>query len=193
LAGLPRISRASDEIRVRGWLAVAVAVATVGWWVVQWFVNQPLEPRRDGLVALVLAVVGGHLGWLNQRRRVRVGLRDPRRPSPRVVYETRADAGARRIRLSGAVFLTVMVVLAFDTLARWGGISAGIVVGAALAAGLADLAESRRWRVAERQRRTELYLLVKSDAFVASYGEPEVYEVPPDVAARERELGGFTV
>ena len=191
LAGLPRILRAFDETRMRGWLALALSASAAGWWLVQWLLDQPLEPGKTGLVAVVVAAVGGHLGWLNVRRRLRRGLADTSTPTPRVVYETRADAGARRIRFSGAVFLTAMIVLVFDTLATWYGISAGVVAGAALALGVADLWESRLWRRAERERRSELYLLVNANALVATYGEPRVYEVPPDIGARAREDGGF--
>ena len=176
---------------MRGWLALALSASAAGWWLVQWLLDQPLEPGKTGLVAVVVAAVGGHLGWLNVRRRLRRGLADTSTPTPRVVYETSADAGARRIRFSGAVFLTAMIVLVFDTLATWYGISAGVVAGAALALGVADLWESRLWRRAERERRSELYLLVNANALVATYGEPRVYEVPPDIGARAREDGGF--
>ncbi len=176
---------------MRGWLAVALAVSTAAWWCVQWLLDQPVEPARTGIVALVVVVLAAHLGWLNARRHLRRGLERTQPPTPKVVYETRADAANRRIRFSGAVFLTAMIVLVFDTLAQWQGISAGVVTAAALAAGVADLWESRLWRAAERERGTELYLLVNANALVASYGEPRVFEVPPDVAARERERPGF--
>ena len=117
---------------MRGWLALALSASAAGWWLVQWLLDQPLEPGKTGLVAVVVAAVGGHLGWLNVRRRLRRGPADTSTPTPRVVYETRADAGARRIRFSGAVFLTAMIVLVFDTLATWYGIRAGVVAGAAL-------------------------------------------------------------
>lgn len=191
LAGLPRISRAFDETRMRGWLALALSASAAGWWLVQWLLGQPLEPAKTGLVALVVAVLAGHLGWLNVRRRLRRGLVETSVPTPRVVYETRADAGSRRIRFSGAVFLTAMIVLVFDTLANWYGISAGVVGGGALAVGIADLWESRLWRRAERERGSELYLLVNANALVATYGEPRVYEVPPETGARAREDSGF--
>jgi 4-amino-4-deoxy-L-arabinose transferase-like glycosyltransferase len=176
---------------MRGWLALALSASVTGWWLVQWLLDQPLEPARTGLVAVAVAVIAGHLGWMNVRRRLRQGLAQTSPPTPRVVYETRADGGSRRIRFSGAVFLTAMIVLVFDTLANWYGISAGVVAGGALAVGLADLWESRLWRRAERERGSELYLLVNPNALVATYGEPHVYEVSPEVGARAREDSGF--
>lgn len=189
LAGLPRIARAGDETRMRGWLAIAVAAASAAWWAVQWLLDQPLEFGRTAFAALAFAVAGLHVGVLNVRRRVRRGLATARPPGPRVVYETRADAAARRLRLSAAVILTVMVVLSFDGFAGWSGVSAGVVAGVGVAAGVADLWESRQWRAAERARRSELYLLVNANAFVASYGEARVCEVPPETAERARERG----
>lgn len=193
LAGLPRIVRAWEEMRLRGILALAVAVSAVAWWMTQWLLDQPLEATRTLLVGLVVFGLGLVLGILNARRRVRDGLAEPRTPNTRVVYETRADARARRIKYSGAVFLTVMMVLMFDALAQWSGVTAGIVAGAAVAAAVADLHEARLWRLAERERGSELYVLVRAAALVASYGRVDLYEVPPEVAERERAEDPFSL
>jgi len=161
---------------MRGSLAIALAVAVAGWWVTQWVLDQYLRLGRGAAIAGIVAVLAGHLGWINTRRRVRVGLESPRRPTPAVVFETRADAGSRRARFSGAVFLTVIVVLAIDMLAGWGGVTAGVIVGVAVGMGVADLWESRAWRRAEAERDSRLYLYVEADALVAAYGTPTVFE-----------------
>ena len=184
LAGLPRIAPVAEEVRLRGLLALTVGGAAAAWWTVQWYLDQPVETGRTWLFALVVAVLSGVSVAVNVPRRVRDGLKDARFPTSRVVYETRADGRDRRIRLSGAVFLTVIVLLMFDQLAEWGGVTAGIVVGALAALGVADLVESRRWAKAERERDADLYVRIGPRALVAGFGEVQIYEVPspPDDA-----------
>ena len=186
LAGLPRIVRVAEEIRLRGWLALSVAGAVAAWWTIQWLLDQVLQPARTGMFALVITVLGIALGLMNIPRRMREGLDAPRSPNARVVYETRADGRDRRIRLSGAVFLSVIVVLMFDRLAGWEGVTAGGVGGVALAAGIGDLVEARRWRRAERARDAELYVRIGPHALVASYSVADIYETPrpPDRPGR---------
>ncbi len=180
LDGMPRITRAAEEIRIRGSLAIAVAAATVLWWVTQWLINQPLQPRRALLVALLVALLGVIAAVMNVSRRVTDGLREVRPPAASMVFETRAAARERRMRYSAAVFLTVVVVLMFDAMAGWGGVTAGIVVGAALASGVLDLVEASRWEGEERRRRSELWILVRPKALVTSYGRAVVVEIPDD-------------
>ena len=183
LAGLPRIVRAADEIRLRGLLALALGFAAAAWWTVQWLLDQPVEPGRTWLIALVVAGLGGVSVAIHVPRRIRDGLRETRRPTSRMVYETRADGRDRRIRLSGAVLLTAMVALMFDALGGWGGVVAGCLIGAAFASGLGDLWEARRWEQAERTREAELFVQVSARALVASYGRADIVEVadtPPD-------------
>ena len=178
LAGLPRIARVAEEVRLRGWLALVLGGAVAAWWTIQWLLDQPLQPARTWLLALVVAVLGGTASLFNVPRRVREGLRAPRFPSARVVYETRADGRDRRIRLSGAAFLTAIVILMFDRLAEWEGVTAGVMVGAAAGIGIADLMEARRWHRAERTREAELYVRIGPRSMVASYGEVDIFEVP---------------
>lgn len=178
LAGLPRIVRASDEIRLRGVLAIAVGAAAAVWWVMQWLLDQPMEVGQTALVAGSVVVLAAIAAAANSSRRLAAGLAETRFPGSNVVFETRADGRDRRLRFSGAVFLTVVVVLMFDLLAQWGGVTAGIVAGAALAVGAVDLIEARRWERAEIRRDAELLLLVRPKALVASYGEAIVFEIP---------------
>lgn len=178
LAGLPRIARVAEEVRVRGWLALAAGAAVAAWWTIQWLLDQALQPARTWVFALVVAVLTGIAGAVNVPRRVRDGLRAPRFPSARVVYETRADGRDRRIRLSGAVFLSAIVILMCDRLAGWEGVTAGVIMGAAVGLGLADLLEARRWERAEREREADLYVGIGPKALVAGYGEIDIYEVP---------------
>jgi hypothetical protein len=188
LAGLPRIVRAADEIRLRGLLTLAIGFAAAVWWTMQWLLDQPVDATRTWLVAIVVCALAGILVVLNVPWRIRDGLKETRRPSMRVVYETRADATERRTRLSGAVFLTAIVALMFDALAGWGGIVAGGLVGAAVALGAGDIWESGRWAAAERDRDSDLYVTVGGRALVASYGRPVIYEVedPPPNLLRDR-------
>ena len=117
LAGLPRIARVAEEVRLRGVLALAVGAAAVAWWTIQWLLDQPVESARTWALALLTVVLAAVTGLINVPRRLREGLRNPRFPSARVVYETRADGRDRRIRLSGAVFLSTIVILMFDQVA----------------------------------------------------------------------------
>ncbi len=178
LAGLPRIARVAEEVRLRGVLALAAGAAAAAWWTIQWLLDQPVEPGRTWALALLTAVLAAVSGAINVPRRLREGLRNPRFPSPRVVYETRADGRDRRIRLSGAVFLSTIVILIFDQLADWGGVTAGVIVGTAAGLGVADLIEARRWARAERERDADLFVRVGPRALVAGFGRVEVYEVP---------------
>ncbi len=180
LEGMPRIARASEEIRIRGSLAIAVVVATVLWWVTQWLIDQPLQTRRALLVSGLVLVLGLVAGLVNVSRRVSEGMADVRPPGVSMVFETRAASRDRRMRYSAAVFLTVVVVLIFDALADWGGVTAGFVIGAGLASGIADLVEASRWERQERRRGSELWVLVRPRALVASYGRAIVVEIPED-------------
>jgi O-antigen/teichoic acid export membrane protein len=178
LAGLPRIARVAEEVRLRGLLALAAGAAAAAWWTIQWLLDQPVEAGRTWALALLTTVLAAVSGVINVPRRLREGLRNPRFPSSRMVYETRADGRDRRIRLSGAVFLSTIVILMFDQLAEWGGVTAGVIAGAAAGLGVADLIEARRWARAERQRDADLFVRVGPRALVAGFGRAEVYEVP---------------
>ncbi len=192
LAGLPRIARVAEEVRLRGLLGFAVGGAAAAWWVIQWLLDQPVEAGRTWLFALVVAVLTGATLTAHVPRRVRDGLRETRFPTSRVVYETRADGRDRRIRLSGAVFLSAVVILMFDRLAGWGGVTAGVILGVGAGLGVADLLEARRWSRAEREREAELYVRISPKSLVASLGAVQIYEVPnPPAEDRGRADGGL--
>jgi hypothetical protein len=178
LAGLPRIARIAEEVRLRGVLAIAVGGAAAAWWVIQWLLDQQVEPGRTWALALLTAVLAAVSGLVNVPRRLREGLRNPRFPSARVVYETRADGRDRRVRLFGAVFLSTTVILIFDQIAGLWVVNALAIVGAAVGLGVADLVEARRWARAERERDADLFVKLGPRALVAGFGRVEVYEVP---------------
>lgn len=178
LAGLPRIARVAEEVRLRGVLAIAVGGAAAAWWTIQWLLDQDVDAGRTWAFALLTLVLAVVTGLFNVPRRLRDGLRNPRFPSARVVYETRADGRDRRVRLSGAVFLSTIVILMLDQVAEWGGVTAGVIVGAAVGLGVCDLVEARRWSRAERERDADLFVKVGPRALVAGYGRIEVFEVP---------------
>lgn len=185
LEGMPRITRGSEEIRLRGSLSLAVVLATVLWWVTQWLIDQPLQTRRALLVGAVVFVLGLIAGLLNMSRRISEGVQDVRPPGSSMVFETRAVSRDRRMRYSAAVFLTAVVVLMFDAIAEWGGVTAGLIIGAGLASGIADLVEGGRWERQERHRESELWLLVRPKALVASYGRVILIEIPEDPPPRD--------
>ncbi len=178
LAGLPRIARVAEEVRLRGVLAIAAGGAAAAWWAIQWLLDQDVDPGRTWALALLTAVLAAVSGLLNVPRRLRDGLRDPHFPSAGVVYETRADGRDRRVRLSGAVFLSTIVILMVDQVAGWGGVTAGVIVGVAVGLGVADLVEARRWAQAERERDADLFVKIGPRALVAGFGQIVVYEVP---------------
>lgn len=195
LAGLPRLVRVNDEVRLRGQTAVAIAVSVAAYWVLAWLVDEPLDLVTTAANFGVVAALAGSLAGFVSVRRVREGLAAPPRPPALCVHETRAAAKERRTRLIGPVVLGVIVLLIFDRATEGGGRMAGLVAGLFLAVGAVDWWESRRWRAAEKARGSLLYVLVRATALVSPYGVTDVYEVarPTDeYAERDPETDYFT-
>jgi len=186
LAGLPRLVRVAEEVRVRGLTFCALAGAVIVYGVLAWLVDEPVSPAVSGLSMLAVFVIVGLGAMLVSRRRVRDGLAAASRPPRNSVYETRADARERRTRLTGFLALAVVVLLIFDRLSGGEGRMAGLVAGLALAVGLVDWVEAHAWHRAERSRGSRLYVLVRAAALMSPFGVTEVYEVvrPDD---RERD------
>jgi hypothetical protein len=194
LAGLPRLVRVTDEVRLRGQTAVVIAVSVAAYWALAWVTDEPLDLLTTGANFAVVAMLAGAIAAFVSVRRVREGLESPPRPPTLCVHETRAAARERRTRLLGPVVLGVILLIVFDRATDGGGRMAGLVAGLFLAVGAVDWWESRRWRAAEKARGSLLYVLVRATALVAPYGVTDVYEMarPTDeYAPRDPETNYF--
>lgn len=177
LAGLPRLVRVTEEVRLRGQTAVSIAVSVAAYWVLAWFMDEPVDVLTTGANFGVVAALAATVALVVSVRRVREGLSAPPRPPALCVHETRAAARERRTRLAGPVVLGVILLLVFDRATDGEGRMAGLVAGLFLAVGAVDWWESGRWRAAERARGSMLYVLVRANALVSPYGVTDVYEV----------------
>lgn len=175
-AGLPRLVRSSDELRWRGGAAIALAVAVAAYWTLDWLLDQPVEAGRTGLSFAVALIGATTVASVNSGRRLREGLAATLPPPRLSVYETRADARERRVRLTGIVVTGALVLLVFDRVTGGGGGMAGLLAGLFAGVGGVDRLEARRWAQAARARRAQLYLMVRPPAMVASFGLTQVYE-----------------
>ena len=192
LAGLPRIVRVAEEVRMRGWTCIVVAGAAAVYWLTRWLLGQPTRGAVTWLAALGVGVVVGVIGIVVSSRRQREALGHLEPPPSQVVYETRAHARERRTRASGVLFLAAVVFLVFDRLTNGHGELAGLIVGLLGPLGLVDLLEARGWDLAERSRLSRLYTVVRPRALIAPYGNVPVYEVPigrPDGRANGQPTG----
>jgi len=177
LAGLPRLVRVTEEVRLRGQTAVSIAVSVAAYWVLAWLMDDPVDAVMTGANFGVVAAMATIVAVMVSVRRVREGLSAPPRPPALCVHETRAAARERRTRLAGLIVLGVILLLVFDRATGGEGRMAGLVAGLFLAVGVVDWWESRRWQAAERARGSMLYVLVRANALVSPYGVTDVYEV----------------
>ncbi|MBI2684134.1 MAG: hypothetical protein HYX33_01880 [Actinobacteria bacterium] len=179
LAGLPRLVRISPEIRRRGVAALGLAVAAAAYWVLEWLVDQPVAAGRtlaalavSGPISLVAAI-------MLSRHRLRAG-RETQPPPRLAVYETRADGRDRHIRALTLVLLGAVSLLVFDRMTNGGGTMVGLIVGLALAMGIVDVFESRRWESRDRDGDLRLYVRIPATAMLAGYAPGPVYGLPRD-------------
>ncbi|MDX6646381.1 MAG: hypothetical protein QOK40_2108 [Miltoncostaeaceae bacterium] len=187
LAGLPRLVRVADEVRARGQATLSVGAAVAVYWVCLWLLDQPVSPLRTLIALLIAGLPASLMASVGSGRRL-AAVRKDLRPPPRVaVYETIADGRERRARLAGILLLAAVVLLVFDRLTTGEGTMAGLTTGFFISVGVVDLLEARRWAEAERARAVRLYVVVRPNAMVASYGPTDVYEVPRADADRDEE------
>ena len=187
LAGLPRLVRVTEEVRLRGQGAVAIGCSALAYWLLAWLLDDSVEVRRTlvnlgaavVLAALIAAIVSG--------RRVREGVAHLMPPPRTSRHETAAVGRVRRLRLAALMTLVVVAVLVFDRATDGEGGATGIVAGLFLAVGAVDWWEARRWRAIERSRGCLLYVLVRSQALMSPYGVTEVFEVSAHEDIRPRE------
>ena len=178
LAGLPRLVRVRDEVRMRGIAALGIGAATVGWWMLAWLLSEGVQGLRFVLAIAGIGVPTLIVTTLVSGRRVRAA--DPLRVPPGIaVYETIAAARERRTRLAGVVMFGVIILMVFDRFSHGAGEMAGLVAGLFVPIGAVDTLESRKWVALEREHHdTRLYVLVPAHAFMARFGPQEIYERP---------------
>jgi len=178
LAGLPRLVRVRDEVRMRGIAALGIGAATVGWWMLAWLLGEGVDGLRFGLAVVGIGVPALIAAWLISRRRLRVA-REFQAPPRSAVYETIAAARERRTRLSGVVLFGVIILMIFDHFSHGAGEMAGLVAGLFIPFGVIDVRESRQWTALEREHHdTRLYVLVPAHAMMAPFSPEAVYERP---------------
>lgn len=178
LAGLPRLVRVRDEVRMRGIAALGIGAATVGWWMLAWLLGEGVDGLRFGLAAIGIGIPAVIAAWLISRRRLRVA-REFHAPPRNAVYETIAAARDRRTRLSGVVLFGVIILMIFDHFSHGAGEMAGLVAGLFIPFGAIDVRESRQWSALEREHHdTRLYVLVPAHAMMAPFSPDAVYERP---------------
>jgi hypothetical protein len=178
LAGLPRLVRVRDEVRMRGIAALGIGAATVGWWMLAWLLGEGVDGLRFGLAAIGIGIPALIAAWLISRRRLRVA-REFQAPPRNAVYETIAAARDRRTRLSGVVLFGVIILMIFDHFSHGAGEMAGLVAGLFIPLGAIDVRESHQWSALEREHHdTRLYVLVPAHAMMAPFSPDAVYERP---------------
>ncbi len=179
LAGLPRLVRVVDEVRMRGVASLGIGTAAAGWWMAAYLLGQDVAILRTLVAGAVVGVVTLIIAGIFSARRLGAA-KEPLRPPRNTVYETVADGRERRLRLAGIVVFGVIVLLAFDRLTGGTGDMAGLVAGLFWPVGAVDVLEARSWAALERMRESGrgLYVMVRPQALMASMGATEVYERP---------------
>lgn len=177
LAGLPRIVRAADEVRWRGQALMALGLASACYWTVLWLVDGPVDPLAAGIFFVISLAMGLVLASVTSRRRFAQALSNIRSPRA-MVHETHADAIERHTR-AGIIFVfAAVVLLVFDTFVSDLGGTAALLAGAGIGIGLMDRLEARRWRQAEDERGSRLYLMIRPGALLVRMGVTECFELP---------------
>jgi hypothetical protein len=178
LAGLPRLVRMRDEVRMRGVAALGIGAATAGWWMLSWLLGEGVLGLRFVLAAAGIGIPALIAATAVSRRRLRAA--DRLHAPPRsAVYETIADARERRTRLAGVVLFGVIILMIFDHFSHGGGEMAGMVAGLFVPFGAVDLREAQRWtRLEAEHHDTRLYVLVPAHAMMAPFTPDAIYERP---------------
>src|SRR5271167_3951554 len=125
LAGLPRLVRVRDEVRMRGIAALGIGAATVGWWMLAWLLDEGVDGLRFLAAVAVIGIPSLIAAWLLSRRRVGAAV-DFQAPPRNAVYETIAAARERRTRLAGVVLFAVIILMIFDHFSHGAGEMAGL-------------------------------------------------------------------
>jgi len=95
-----------------------------------------------------------------------------------VVHETIADGRERRMRAATIMFLGVGTLLVLDTLISEIGGTAALVAGVGLGLGIVDRLEARRWAMAEDERDSRIFLMIRPNALIAGMGIQDAYALP---------------
>ncbi len=178
LAGLPRLVRVRDEVRMRGVAALGIGAATAGWWMLSWLLGEGVLGLRFVLAVVGIGIPALVAAMAVSRRRLRAA-DHLHPPPPTAVYETIAAARERRTRLAGVVLFGVIILMIFDHFSHGGGEMAGMVAGLFVPFGAVDLREAKRWtRLEAEHHDTRLYVLVPAHAMMAPFTPDAIYERP---------------
>lgn len=178
LAGLPRLVRVRDEVRMRGIAALGIGAATAGWWMLAWLLDEGVDGQRFAIAVAVIGIPSLIAAWLISRRHLRTA-EEFHAPPRNAVYETIAAARERRTRLAGIVLFGVIILMIFDHFSHGAGEMAGLVAGLFIPFGIFDLRESQHWAALEREHSdTRLYVLMGAHAMMAPFSPEVVYERP---------------
>lgn len=170
--------RVADEARWRGQSAVATAIVVGLYWGATWLVGETVEPERAALAFGAVALPTFAITALGGARRVRDAVVRSAPPPRSSVHETPASSRERRLRLAGVVLTGIIALLIFERFTDGGGVMAGLVAGLLLALGAADWREAGLWEMAERERESRIYVLIRPDALTPRLGIRDVYEAP---------------
>ena len=111
------------------------------------------------------------------------------RPPRSVVHETIADGRERRMRAATIMFLGVGTLLVLDTLISEIGGTAALVAGVGLGLGIVDRLEAHRWAMAEDERDSRIFLMIRPNALIAGMGIQDAYALPRGRSADDHDEG----
>jgi hypothetical protein len=187
LAGLPRLVRVADEARWRGQAAVATSLVVVAFWLLSWWAGEPVDAGLTILAAVAVGVPTLLTCALTGGRRLREGLVHAVPPPRSTVHETAASSRDRRLRFAGIVLTGIVALLLFDRFTDGSGMTAGLLAGLLGSLGAVDWWEARQWELAERERGTRIFVVVRPDALSPRILPSEVYETPRPGGSRDRD------
>jgi hypothetical protein len=170
--------RVADEARWRGQSAVATSIVVGLYWGSTWLLGEPVEPERAALAFGAAALPTFAIATAGAARRIRDAVGRATPPPRASVHETPASSRERRLRLAGVVLTGIIALLIFERFTDGGGVMAGLLAGLLLALGAADWREAGLWELAERERESRIYVLIRPDALTPTLGIREVYEAP---------------
>lgn len=154
------------------------ALVVAAFWLSTWFLGEPVRESATALAAAAAALPALLIAARGSPRRIAESLARAVPPPAATVLETPAAARDRRMRLAGVVLTGVILLLLFDHFTGGGGIMAGLVAGSLGALGAVEWVEGRRWEVAERERGTRVFVMMRPDALTPAVGAGEVFERP---------------
>ena len=166
---------------------MATSLVIIAFWLLSWFADEPVDPARTVLAAVVVAAPTLITFALTSGRRIHDGLVHAVPPPRSTVYETLASTRDRRLRFAGIVLTGIVALLLFDRFTDGSGMTAGLLIGLLGSLGAVEWWEARHWEAAERERGTRIFVMVRPDALSPRILASEVYETPRPGGTRGRE------